>query len=87
MKTISCSLPLILALSALSLPKPDAPIDWNRAGQLHQRAQRGEKLTAEEQAYYERAKAARAKGGQSSPSTQAKWTGHITPLTELGAEK
>lgn len=87
MKAISCSFLLTLALSARSLPAADAPIDWTRAGQLHQRAQRGEKLTPEEQAYYERAKAARPKGAQSPPSTQPKWTGHITPLTELGTAK
>ncbi len=87
MKAKLCSLLVLLTLSGRLLSAADAPIDWNRAQQLHQRAQRGEKLTPEEQAYYERAKAARAKGGPPSPGAPTKWTGHLTPLTELGAEK
>ncbi|MBI5800046.1 MAG: hypothetical protein HZA92_04875 [Verrucomicrobia bacterium] len=79
-------LPSVLLL-ACTLAAAEPTIDWNRAGQLHQRAQRGEKLTPEEQVYYERAKAARAKGSQPSGATQPKWTGHITPLTELGTAK
>jgi hypothetical protein len=45
-------------------PAPDQPaaIDWNRARDLYQRSQRGEKLSAEDQAYLDRAKAERAKG-------------------------
>ena len=78
---------LALHLLACTLSAAEPPIDWNRAGQLHQRAQRGEKLTPEEQSYYERAKAARAKGGQPPTSAPAKWAGHITPLTEQGAGK
>ncbi len=78
---------LALLLLACTLSAAEPPIDWNRAGQLHQRAQRGEKLTPEEQSYYERAKAARAKGGQPPTSAPAKWAGHITPLTEQGAGK
>lgn len=41
-------------------PQPTADaIDWNRARELYQRFQRGEKLTPEEQAYLDRARAAR----------------------------
>ena len=86
MNTSFCSLLVLLALSGRVLAA-EAPIDWTRAQQLHQRAQRGEKLTPEEQSYYERAKAARAKGGSAPPSAPAKWTGHQTPLTELVAAK
>lgn len=86
MKAFSWSLLfLCAALPVASAAEP--PIDWQRAQQLHQRAQRGEKLTPEEQAYYERAKAARAKGGQPAPNAAPRWTGHLTPLTELGAAK
>ena len=63
-------------------------IDMERAQQLHRRAQAGEKLTAEEQAYYERAKAARGGGGGGArPPAPAPWTQHLTPLTELGTAK
>ena len=86
MNTSFCSLLVLLTLSGRVLAA-EAPIDWTRAQQLHQRAQRGEKLTPEEQTYYERAKAARAKGGSAPPSAPAKWTGHQTPLTELVAAK
>lgn len=75
---------LVLNLSARSA---ELQIDWTCAGELHQRAQRGEKLTSEEQAYYERAKAARSKAGQSAPNSQPRWTGHIAPLTEQGTAK
>ncbi|MFM8469847.1 MAG: hypothetical protein ACKODH_07750 [Limisphaerales bacterium] len=87
MKPIACAILLSLTLWSRPLPAAEAPIDWNRAQQLHQRAQRGEKLSPEEQAYYERAKAARAKGNQPGGAAQPRWTGHITPLTELGTEK
>lgn len=87
MKPIACTLLLSLTLMFRSLPAAEAPIDWNRAQELHRRATRGEKLSPEDQAYYERAKAARAKGGQPSGGTRPQWTGHITALTELGAEK
>ena len=81
-------LPILLLCAALSAaPAAEPPIDWQRAQQLHQRASRGEKLTPEEQAYYERAKAARAKGGQPVPNAAPQWTGHLTPLTELGAAR
>lgn len=86
MKTSCCFLFALLVLTGRVLAA-EAPIDWTRAQQLHQRAQRGEKLTPEEQAYYERAKAARAQTAQPGGATQAKWTGHLTPLTELGAAK
>ena len=48
-------------------------IDWARAQQLHAKAQRGEKLTEEEQAYYEKAKAARGGGGAVPLSDARRW--------------
>jgi len=62
-------------------------IDWNRARTLNQKAQRGEALTAEEQAYLQRARAARAnQQGSGQPAGQvppAKAETGLVPLTEL----
>ncbi len=38
------------------------PINWNRAQQLYRKSQQGEKLSAEDQSYLDRAKAERRKG-------------------------
>lgn len=70
-------------------PKPS--IDWDRATQLHQRAGRGEKLSPEDQAYYDRARAefarrnaaADAGAGQQRPPAES--TG-FTPLTDGDGE-
>jgi len=63
-------------------------IDWERAQDLFQRSQRGEKLTDEQQAYLDRAKAARAKGGnQGGPGAAlGKPSVGLVPLTELTGE-
>ncbi len=74
MKTKTLSLCLFLTLLVPFSPAADAPVDWERAQQLHRRASNGEKLTPEEQAYYERAK-------------PKPWTQHLIPLTELGTAK
>ena len=72
----------------------DDKIDWTRAKELHRRAQQGEKLTAEDQAYYERAKAAQAAG--KGPREEGRGNGQalvaadtsaLVPLTELGEGK
>lgn len=69
----------------------DDKIDWARAEKLHKRAQAGEKLNAEDAAYYEKAKAARAAGkgqkgrGQVAPAQVD--TSKLVPLTELGDGK
>ena len=66
----------------------DDKIDWARAEKLHKRAQAGEKLNAEDAAYYDKAKAARAAGkgqkgrGQVAPAQVD--TSKLVPLTELG---
>ena len=92
LKTKFIALGLLLAAPWFApLRAADEPIDWDRAQQLHNRAARGEKLTPAEQAYYERAQALRRqKGGQTKASKStapAKWTTHLTPLTELGEGK
>jgi hypothetical protein len=43
-------------------PAPPAPIDWTRARDLYRRSERGERLSADDHAYLDRAKAERAKG-------------------------
>lgn len=80
----------LLGQGTNSTTAPSAPateaLDWNKARQLHQRAQNGETLTAEEKAYYERAKATRGRsGGSPGAGSQRKVPDHLTPLTDLGA--
>jgi hypothetical protein len=78
---------LVLAALSSSLRAQPEPIDWNRARTIHEKAQRGETLTAAEQEYYKRAKAARRNGEQPGPGAEPappKWSGHLQPLTELG---
>lgn len=82
---------LAMSLAAAVLFAADEPIDWGKAQALHRRAQRGESLAPDEQAYYERAKALLRQGR--GPATQVRppapppWTNHLTPLTELGTER
>jgi hypothetical protein len=97
--------PLLLSLSLLACaevavgqaPAPsksavEAEIDWTRARELHRRASSGEKLNAEDQAYLDRARAARAKGevgraagGKSNPAAGKESFG-FKPLTEMTAD-
>ena len=56
-------------------------IDWEKARGLHRRSQGGEKLTAEEDAYLNRAVAAR----NARPASQRLPPRHLTPLTDMGA--
>lgn len=71
----------------------DPPIDMNKARQLFQRERAGEKLTPEEQAYLERAKAERARGRQGQaeqprPGALApKESTGLIPLTNKTNEK
>jgi hypothetical protein len=64
-----------------------AAIDWDRARNLYQREQRGEKLAPDDQAYLDQAKAARAKGqgpgqqAQRPPQPPRESTG-LVPLTD-----
>lgn len=83
---------LIVALLA-GLALAQEAIDWNKARQLHQRASRGEKLAPEEQAYYEKAKAARGKGapgkssGKREPDPNVKPSTGLIPLTDMTADQ
>jgi hypothetical protein len=63
MKTIGCFFMLVvLTAVALCASAADDAIDLNRVRRLHQKVQSGQQLTPEEQAYYERGKAARRTG-------------------------
>ncbi len=84
-----------LAFSAISLPgqNADAPIDWQRAQQLFQKSQRGEKLEGEDQKYLDRALEARRKGGGGRPgggspmANQRKAPASLKPLTDMTADE
>lgn len=62
-------------------------VDMEKARAIFQRQQAGEKLSAEDEAYLRRAKAARSGGGGQRQPAPPPWTQHLTPLTELGAGK
>jgi hypothetical protein len=51
----------LVCLAPLNAQQASA-IDWTRAQELHNRVQRGEKLSPEDQAYYDRARQARGAG-------------------------
>ena len=61
-----CAAALGLVMSAgafaADTPSDNGPIDWSRAREIHQREQKGEKLSAEDQAYLDRAKGAIQRG-------------------------
>lgn len=90
------SLLLVLALTAFSRAgNTDTAIDWDKARSLHQRSQKGETLTGDEQAYLERAKAARGAQGPGKGAERGKGPAQggpaggqvkmaLQPLTEMG---
>jgi hypothetical protein len=61
-----CAAAVVLLLSAgawaADTSADNAPIDWSRARELHQREQNGDKLSTDDQAYLDKAKAAMARG-------------------------
>ncbi|HSH95997.1 MAG TPA: hypothetical protein VK968_17760 [Roseimicrobium sp.] len=70
----------------------EKPVDFEKARQIFERRQRGETISAEDEAYVRRAMAERQrqqKGGTpgTTPTPPPKWTEHLTPLTELGTNK
>jgi len=79
---------LLLALSSCLSAEEKEGIDWKRATDLYQRSQRGERLSDADQAYLERAKAARSKQGQPGGpgAPQPKPTTGLVPLTELSGK-
>lgn len=82
---------LLAAPSRAADAPASGPIDWDRARALHQREARGETLSADEQAYLDRAKAEVAKGNgpnRDNPNAQRPPTGGkdstgLVPLTQL----
>jgi hypothetical protein len=86
MKTAFISTLVVCAsLVSTLLHAAEEPIDFPKARQYFERRQRGETLTPAEEAYVQRAMAERQR--QQAAANRAappKWTGHLTPLTELG---
>jgi len=60
-------------------------IDWDKARRLFQREQSGEKLSAEEQTYLDRAKELRKANGSGSAAGQRKAPDHLPPLCDMTA--
>jgi hypothetical protein len=60
-------------------------IDWDKARRLFQREQRGDKLSAEEQTYLDRAKELRKANGGGSTAGQRKAPEHLPPLCDMTA--
>lgn len=92
LRLVVLALAALLAAPFVGIPQ-EQEIDWDKARALHQKAQRGEKLAPEEQAYYDRAKKLRARGEQrpdgkapSAPPVDAAKL-NLTPLTELADAK
>ncbi|HBJ86389.1 MAG TPA: hypothetical protein DDZ88_21540 [Verrucomicrobiales bacterium] len=93
MKTIAL-LPTLAALliSAVSLfsQTTETPIDWDKAKQLFQREQRGEKLAEADQKYLDRAKELRRKGGNrpaGGAAGQRKAPESLKPLTDMTSDE
>jgi hypothetical protein len=101
MKTLStitptaCCLLALLALTAVihaAVPSDDA-IDTRKLRELHTRVKSGEKLTPEEQAYYDRGRAERVTKGktkkkepESAATSAAKPPTDLAPLSDMTAE-
>jgi len=79
------SLLLLFAAASAFSQATDAPVDFQKARLLLQRQQRGDKLTADEQAYLERARAQRA--ARPPAPAQRKSTEPLVPLCDLGADR
>ncbi|HPD17865.1 MAG TPA: hypothetical protein PLE19_23245 [Planctomycetota bacterium] len=84
----------LILLAAGSVPGGEAGgagIDWNRARQLIERTRRGETLSAEDQAYLDKARAERRRlgpnwrpdGPQGQPPEKGKESVGLTPLCDL----
>lgn len=92
MKTAGCFLLLLVSFAAvLHAGAADEPLDSNKVRQIRKKEQSGGKLTPEEEAYYERAKAARKKGeavGEKRPDAPpaGKIATSARPLTDMTAE-
>ncbi len=85
---------LILLFTSVCLaqetPPAESTIDWNKAQKLYQRSQRGEKLSAEDQVYLDRAKVIRSQGkgpsGNRPGFSQRQAPAQMIPLSDMTAE-
>lgn len=86
--TLLLALISLLGTATLRCQTSDAPIDWNKAKQLFQREQRGEKLSAEDQKYLDHAKDVRRGGNRPSAAggVQRKAPETLKPLTDMTAD-
>ncbi|MDP3071839.1 MAG: hypothetical protein Q8N18_16220 [Opitutaceae bacterium] len=78
---------VVCSVIVLAARAQEAPVDFEKARRIFERARNGETLSSEDRAYVERAKQAKQKqpAAKNSPSAPPKWTQPLTPLTELGA--
>lgn len=78
----------LLFIAPLCAQTKTEPIDFEKAREIFERHKRGEKVTAEERDYVERAKAARSRGVPGKMGAgQRKPPEHLVPLTDMGASK
>ncbi|MEQ1839100.1 MAG: hypothetical protein ABL994_01715 [Verrucomicrobiales bacterium] len=85
---------LILLFTSVCLAQEKSPaentIDWSRAQNLYQRSQRGEKLSAEDQVYLDRAKVIRSQGkgpsGNRPGVSQRQAPAQMIPLSDMSAQ-
>jgi len=86
-RTVIVMLCMLIAAIPLSHAEDGNGIDWERAKALYQKSQHGEKLTDDEQAYLNKAKAARGQTGQNNPNRpkppDPRPSTGLIPLTEL----
>lgn len=83
MRRSSVAIGLLVVFATVFVCSAEDPIDMGKLRRLHQKAQKGEKLTPEEQAYYERGKAARRRSADSGKKkTEDAHAG--TPKTSTG---
>ncbi len=75
---------LLVVLGSLQGQTQNEPVDFEKAKSLFQRQKGGGTLTAEEQAYLQRAMAAR-RGGSGSAAGQRKPAERLVPLCDFGA--
>lgn len=73
--TILLALISVLGAATLRSQSPDTPVDFNKARQLFEKRQNGSTLTADDEAYIEKAKAAheaqlKKQGGDSGPPSE-----------------
>jgi hypothetical protein len=74
----------LLMMATVALTLANEPIDWEKARELHRRAQQGQTLTPEEQVYLARAEQEYARQKQPTQAAAAQETTGLVPLTELG---